>query len=126
MSLRVIFALVLGLAVIAMHQLGNANPAHAVQMSMAETTHIDHSMHLAMSAPDLHSDGGSRGIEHPSNCNTDEHSCNGVATQDFSLAAQPKVRCVALLVACRTCSKYAAARHEHDPPGRAELSVWRI
>ena len=125
-SLRVLFALFLGLAVIAMHQLGNANPAHAAQMSMAETTHIDHSLHPAMTMPDLHSDGGSRGMEQPSNCNTDEHSCNGVATQDFSLAKQPEVSSVAFVVACRTCSKYAAARLEQDPPGRAELSVWRI
>jgi hypothetical protein len=125
-SLRVLFALLLGFAVIAMHQLGNANPAHASQMSMAETTHIHHSTHLAMAMPDLHSDGGSRGMEHPSNCNTDEHSCHGVAPQNFSLAVQPEVSSVALAAACRTCSKYAAARHEHDPPGRAELSVWRI
>ena len=125
-ALRVLVALMLSLAIVAMHQLGSANHAHAAEMSMSHESPSDHVMHHDLAMSDHPIKGDSRGMEHPTNCTTDEHSCQGVATQDFALPFQPELSTAVMATPCLTCSKYAAARHEHDPPGRAELSVWRI
>ena len=93
---------------------------------MVASTHIDKSMHVGMAMDDTHSGAGSRGLEHQTSCDADENSCQGVATQDFSLAAQPELTKVTPAAPYLTCSKYAAARQERDPPGRSALSVWRI
>lgn len=83
----------------------------------------------AAGADDLahHTDGQhGGGAEHPATCGVSHEPCQGVATPDFALpvSLSPSSLPNARLMELKTND--FGARLEREPPGRANLSVWRI
>lgn len=126
-----ILAMLAALAMILMHQIGGATPAHA--SSTNASMHMAHhempvSMESAVAGDSAHHNDGQHdgGAEHPATCGVSHDPCQGVATPDFALpvSLSPSTLPTARLMELKTND--FGARLEREPPGRANLSVWRI
>lgn len=131
---QALFALLAGLSILLMHQLGGGDAVSVTSPSTGSMTLHMHS-NQAMSGMVASKAGATLaqreqnhgGGHEPASCASGHSPCQAIPAQGFvpppiSTATFVLAEPVLLLPRLR----YSAARQERDPPERASLSVWRI
>lgn len=138
--MRILIALVAGIALVLMHQLGGADFAHAETspqeihvISHAEMNHLLDSDSVMAEAPVTNQQTSlvqippySHGSEHSTTCISGHDPCQVLAPADFNLPSIDVEQPASFQFVQNQAAQFANTVQVNEPPGRASLAVWRI